>query len=175
MKKSSAFWQFIGFIFTSLAGVLLHFAYDWSGQSPLIAPFSGVNESTWEHMKLLFFPMLIFGLIESRFLRKDHPDFWCIKLYGTLFGLALIPIIFYTFNGVFGPSPDWYNITIYFQAAAAAYLLESTLFQKEEVPCLSPTLAFGILLLIAVSFGVFTWLPPKIPLFQDPITGQYGL
>ena len=94
MKRSSGFWQFIGFIFTSVAGVLLHFAYDWSGQSPLVAPFSGVNESTWEHMKLLFFPMLVFALIESRFLQKDHPDFWCIKLYGTLFGLALIPIFF---------------------------------------------------------------------------------
>ena len=39
----------------SLLGTLLHFTYRWSGRNPLIAP---VNESVWEHMKLLFFPML---------------------------------------------------------------------------------------------------------------------
>ena len=54
-----ALWQKIGFFFTVVFGVLLHFLYEWSYNSVWIAPFSGVNESTWEHMKLLFFPMFI--------------------------------------------------------------------------------------------------------------------
>lgn len=175
MKISVSKWQFFGFLFTGLGGVLLHFAYDWSGQSPLLAPISGVNESTWEHMKLLFFPMLIFALIQSRYFKERHPDFWCIKLYGILLGLALIPIMFYTFNGALGPSPDWYNIAIYYQAAAAAFLLENHLFKYGPIPCPTPYLALGILALLAVAFGVLTWFPPHIPLFRDPLTGSYGL
>ena len=58
MKRSLTLWQFFGFAFTSLLGTLLHFLYEWTGKSPLVAPFSGVNESTWEHMKLLYVGML---------------------------------------------------------------------------------------------------------------------
>ena len=38
-------------------GTLAHFVYDWSGQNSFIGLLTPVNESTWEHMKLLFFPM----------------------------------------------------------------------------------------------------------------------
>ena len=46
------------FIFISVLGVLLHFTYEWSGNNPIVGLFSATNESTWEHLKLLFFPML---------------------------------------------------------------------------------------------------------------------
>ena len=49
----------IAFIITSILGVLLHFAYDFSGHNIIIGLFTPVNESTWEHLKLLFFPALI--------------------------------------------------------------------------------------------------------------------
>lgn len=44
------------FIFISILGVLLHFTYEWSGDNPAVGLFSAVNESTWEHLKLIFFP-----------------------------------------------------------------------------------------------------------------------
>jgi hypothetical protein len=52
MKKSIWIWQLWGFAVASLGGTILHFLYEWLGEAVLIAPFSGVNESTWEHMKL---------------------------------------------------------------------------------------------------------------------------
>ena len=67
MKKTINLWQWLGFIITGILGVVLHFLYDWLGQNPLIALISGVNESTWEHMKLLYYPMLIFSLMISAF------------------------------------------------------------------------------------------------------------
>ncbi len=175
MNQAIRLWQWLGFIITGILGVLLHFAYDWLGQNPLIALVSGVNESTWEHMKLLFFPMFFFAVVQAHF-QKDRPqNFWCIKLYGILIGLSLIPIIFYTFNGVFGKSPDWYNITIFFQASAIAYLAETALFKSEKDGCCASRLALSALIAIALLFAVFTFFPPKIPLFQDPITLQYGI
>ena len=54
MKKRLLLWETAGFLFTAAVGALLHFSYDWSGGTVLAAAFSAVNESTWEHMKLLF-------------------------------------------------------------------------------------------------------------------------
>ena len=173
MKNTISVWQLVGFAFTSVFGTLLHFLYEWTG-SKFAALFSGVNESTWEHMKLIFFPMLLFALIESRFIGKDFCAFWCIKLKGILLGLILIPIIFYTVNGAFGKSPDWFNISIFFIAAAIAYFYETVLF-KRDIPCKHKKTAVALLSLIAIAFWVFTFYPPQIPLFLDPVTNMYGI
>ena len=55
--------QIFSAIFGIVLGTLLHFAFEWSNKSNLIAAFSSVNESTWEHLKLAFFPMLISTII----------------------------------------------------------------------------------------------------------------
>ncbi len=173
MKRDLAIWQFGGFVFAVVFGSLLHFLYDWTVGSALVAPFSAINESTWEHMKLLFFPLFIFALIQSRFF-KTFDNFWCIKLIGVLVGLLSIPVLFYTINGVFGRSPDWVNISIFFVAAAATFLLETRFFKKGEIKCGMPWIAFGIICLIGILFIIFTFTPPEIPLFQDPATRLGG-
>ena len=174
MKRSIGLWQLMGFAVTSLAGTLLHFLYDWLGGATWIAPFSGVNESTWEHMKLLFWPMLIFAIVQSFFFR-DRKDFWCVKLRGILLGLALIPILFYTYNGIIGSSPDWINIAIFFISAAIAYIYETRRFNSGATACKNPKPAIALLCLIAVLFVVFTFATPEIDIFKDPLTGTYGI
>lgn len=173
MKKSLAFWQFAGFVFTGVMGTLLHFLYDWTG-STFAALFSAVNESVWEHMKLLFFPMLVFALFESRYFAKDYKSFWCAKLIGILAGLTAIPLMYYTYTGALGVSADWFNIAIFFIAAAVSYIIETRLMKSDKSFCLSPTVAIIILCVIAVLFMFFTFSPPEIPLFQDPTTKLYG-
>ena len=174
MKRSIGIWQLLGFAVTSLGGTILHFLYDWLGGPVWVAPFSGVNESTWEHMKLLFWPMLLFAIVQ-RFFFRDREDFWCVKLRGILLGLVLIPILFYTYNGVIGRSPDWINIAIFFIAAAVAYIYEVRLFRSENLTCRSPKGAIALLGIIALLFVLFTFVTPTIGIFQDPLTGTYGI
>ena len=173
LKKDLFLWNFAGFVFSSLGGTILHFLYDWTNKSLLTTPFVAVNESTWEHMKLLFFPMFIFALIQSWFF-KDFNNFWCIKLIGILAGLILIPVLFYTINGIFGKTPDFINIAIFFIAAVAVFILETYLFKNYHY-CKSPYIAFLIICFIAFLFIIFTFFTPSIPLFQDPITNAYGI
>lgn len=174
MKRNISLWQLIGFFVTCIFGTLLHFLYDLTGQSILAAPFSGVNESTWEHMKLLYFPLLIFAIIESR-LFKEYDEFWCVKLIGTVVGLLTIPVLFYTYNGAFGKSPDCVNITIFFASAAVVFFVETILFKKGNIRCPVKLLAVILIALIGVAFIAFTFITPEIPIFRDPITGSYGL
>ena len=164
----------MGFAVTSLAGTLLHFLYDWLGEAKWVAPFSGVNESTWEHMKLLFWPMLFYAIAQSLFF-SDRADFWCVKLKGILLGLSLIPILFYTYNGVIGRSPDWINIAIFFICAAIAYIYETKQFHKGAVHCKNKWLAIGVLCVIALMFVIFTFKTPRLGIFLDPLTGTYGI
>ncbi|MBR2010528.1 MAG: hypothetical protein IKA06_02105 [Clostridia bacterium] len=174
MKRSIGLWQLMGFAVTSLGGTLLHFLYEWLGEATWIAPFSGVNESTFEHMKLLFWPMVLYAIFESFFFR-GLAGFWCVKLKGILLGLVLIPVIFYTYNGVIGRSPDWINIAIFFISAAIVYIYETRQLQKGTSSCKNPKLAIGVLLVIAVLFVVFTFKTPEIGIFKDPLTGAYGI
>ena len=174
MKRSIGLWQLWGFAVTSLGGTLLHFMYDWLGEAAWIAPLSGVNESTWEHMKLLFWPMLIYAIVQSLFFR-ERVDFWRVKLRGILLGILLIPVIFYTYNGAIGKSPDWFNIAIFFVSAAAAYIYETRQFINRRTICKNPQLAIGTLSVIALLFIVFTFATPEIEIFKDPTTGMYGV
>ena len=173
-QKSIGLWQLMGFAVTSFVGTILHFLYEWLGDAVWIAPLSGVNESTWEHMKLLFWPMFLYAIFQSFFF-KNRENYWCIKLKGTLFGIILIPILFYTYNGVIGKSPDWINIAIFFICAAAAYIYETRLFKKEKTDCKHPKLALGALCIIALLFVIFTFATPQIDIFKDPLTGSYGI
>ena len=175
MKKSLSFWQFVGFVFTSVVGTLLHFLYEWTGESVIVGLFSAVNESIFEHMKLLFFPMLLFAFIEAKYIGEEYDNFWCAKLIGILVGVGLIPVIYYTYTGIFGVNADWFNLIILFITAAVSYMVETRLMKSGRCGLIQPNLAKFILIIIAAVFIVFTFFPPKIPLFEDPITAIYGI
>ena len=76
------------FIFISVLGVLLHFTYEWSGDNAVVGLFSAVNESTWEHLKLLFFPFLLLTILE-------------VLLRGNMLPEQFLPA------RVLGSSPEW--------------------------------------------------------------------
>lgn len=175
MKSSVSLWQFVGFGVSTFLGSLLHFAFGLFGKSRWIAPFVAINESTWEHMKLLFFPMLLFAILEYFFIGKENPAFWCVKSRGILLGIWLIPVFFYTLGGIFGTLPAFVNIAIFFASAGIAYLWESKAL-KNGTPCiLSKKWGLTILGLTALAFVGFTFFAPRIPLFQDPLSLGYGI
>ena len=168
--------QLISFLFTALAGTLLHFLYDWFPDFPLTAAVSSVNESVWEHMKLLYFPMYAAALVERPFLAPQHRNFWCIKLLGIVTGLLLIPALYYTYTGTLGIHLSWLDISIYYISAAVVYLLETHLLLKEpRRPCHFARAAMLLTLSLGFLFLFFTYFPPHLPIFQDPVTQTYGL
>lgn len=103
-----------GILSVSLLGTLLHFTYRWSGRNPLIGLIAPVNESVWEHMKLLFFPMLLFGLWSL----KGETDACRISAFhaGLLMGTLLMPVLYYlSIPDDFGPPFRASSTTIPFQ------------------------------------------------------------
>ena len=174
MKKSMFYWQVIGAVFTIVLGVFLHFLFDMTNRNVIAALFSAVNESIWEHMKLLFYPMFLFAIIESKFIGNEYEQFWCVKLKGILEGLLLIPVFYYAYTGILGISADWMNIAIFIISTVIVFWKEMRLFKKGRKCFFDDEKAVVCLCLISIVFSVLTFSPLEIPLFEDPVTGNYG-
>ncbi len=174
MKRSVIIWQVAGFMFTSVVGVLFHFLFDFTNGNVLAALISPVNESIWEHTKLMFFPMLLFATIQSRFMKEKNINFWCIKLIGIVTAVVLIPAFYYILKSILGVVPDIVNIVIFFAVAFSGYLLETILLNKNFINCKHNNVVVLILICIIIGYVVLTFVPPHVPLFEDPVNNTYG-
>ena len=176
MRRRLFFWGLGGFFFTGALGAALHFVYDWSGRNPAAAAFSAVNESTWEHMKLLFVPVFLLSVVQVCVLGRDCPHLLWSRALSTLVGLALIPVLFYTYTGVLGFFVDWANIAVFYLADAGLFALDSWLLRRGRRGALWRQVAgLAVLWGLMFSFVFCTFRPPHIALWQDPVTGQYGI
>ena len=176
LRKRLFRWEAVGFLFVCIFGTFLHFAYDWSGGNGVVGAFSAVNESTWEHMKLLFFSMVLFSAIQFVTAGQNYPTFWSVRAVSVLVGTLLIPVLFYTYTGIVGHDVTWVNIAIFYVAALAAFSLDSYLLRQGLL--FGPwkqMLGLTVLWLAAFLFIWCTWQPVELPLWQDPLTGGYGI
>lgn len=173
MNKKLFKYEIIGFIFVSVFGTLFHFLYEWLNYSKIIALFCPVNESVWEHLKLLFFPYLIWTVIEYFLLGKKE-NFFFSKITGVLCGIVFLVSFFYTYNGITGSSGTFINILSFFIGTAISFILSYEIMRncKKNTNKIIPIILF---IVIAGIFFLFTFVPPLIPLFEDPQNFTYGI
>ena len=165
--KNIRFYLIIGFIFTSALGTLSHFFYDWSDQNLLIGLISPVNESTWEHMKLVFFPVLIWSFFITGSGSKLSPALRPALLLGGFIGTFMIPVLFYTYSGILGHNVTGIDIAIFFVNAFLAFFCTWRL-QNSRIIYQKRTVIYILTVLFLVLFILFTFLPPDIGLFAEP-------
>lgn len=156
-----------GFIFTAVFGTLSHFFYGWSDGNPLIGLISPVNESTWEHMKLVFFPVLIWSFFITGSGSKLSPALRPTLLLGGFIGTLMIPVLFYTYSGILGHNVTGIDIAIFFVNAFLAFFCAWRL-QNSRIIYQKRTVIYILTVLFLVLFILFTFLPPDIGLFAEP-------
>lgn len=176
MRRRLFWWEVGGFAAVAVLGTLLHFTYDWSGKWVVAASFSAVNESTWEHMKLLFMPLFLVTVVQVCFLGRTYANFLAVRACSALVGLALIPTLFYTYTGILGYHLMWADIAVFLLADLGMFLLDFRLLSSGRRGALWEQIA-GLLVLwgLAFLFVWFTFRPPVLGLFLDPVTMTYGL
>lgn len=159
----------LGIIFTLIMGTLLHFTYEWSGENPIVGLFSAVNESTWEHLKLLFFPFIIWAFIELFLFGKDVENFFYGKAKGVIAGMLFIILGFYAYTTLLGKNIFWIDISLFIISVLIAFFIDWRTRKKEHCPFKNcNTLSLIIICLITILFFIFTYYPPDIFLFQSP-------
>lgn len=172
MKKCSLLkFEIVSTLIIFVLGILLHFTYNLSNQNVFVGIFSAINESTWEHLKLIFFPMTIMSLIGGFYFKEEEPKYLCTKTKGILIALSFLIIFFYTYTGIIGKSIGFLNIISFFVAVGIG---QGYAYKKRSVSC-SKSFSSLLLGILTFLFILFTFIPPHIGLFKDPITGGYGI
>lgn len=157
----------IGIVFVIITGSISHFIYEWSGNNFILGFFFPVNESTWEHMKLCFFPMLLYSLYMNQKLKYSYPCVTSSLLFGVLLGTFLIPVLFYTYSGILGRNIMLLDISTFIVSVLAAFFA----VYKFTLSCKLAShtnLLKSLILAVAVCFFVFTYYPLSIGIFNVP-------
>ena len=149
------------------------FIYEWSGNNSIVGAFSAVNESTWEHLKLLFFPMLITIIISYFGYNGRKSNFVCAKVKGILASMIFTVVFFYTYMGVLGTNYAWLNILTFYVAVVIGEYVSYRQMQLKKF-C-NTKIAWLVLIVLFICFITFTYHAPEIGLFKDPISGGYGI
>ena len=163
-------WQIITVIFCIILGTVLHFTYEWSGENVIVGLFSAVNESTWEHLKLIYFPWILMALIGYFVIGKRTNNYWTAQAVGIITAIAFTIIFFYTYTGIIGTNYGWLNIATFIVAIILGGVVAyNILISRKNYNAELISIIFLIILFL--SFILYTFEPPQIALFEDPITG----
>lgn len=162
----------LGFVFISLLGSLFHFVYDWSGRKKYVAFFVSVNESTWEHLKLAFFPTFLWAIIGLFF---GFNNFAFGVFIALLTMLVTIPAIFYTYTHFTKKSILAIDISSFFVGVGLAMILAFVIFSSNPFSAIFNLIGVLGIIAFVIAFAIFTFFPPRNFLFEDPITNKYGI
>ena len=155
------------YFFVVLLGVFLHFAYELSGGNPIVGLFALVSESVWEHLKLVFFPMLALTLWDMFTNQRNNLCFLPARTLATLSGMAFVVIVYYTVTGVLGFQTALINILIYLLGIWVVFLVEKNLQHRCNI--ISVKVAIVLWVLFIILFIIFTIAPPALGIFIPPI------
>jgi hypothetical protein len=174
MKKSTLKWELLGIVFIVIIGGALHFVFDLSGGWPPLALIAAVNESVWEHLKLGFWPALVYFLIEYRYIKKSSSNFLFAKAIGILLIPVAITVLFYAYTA-FIEDMLAADLTIFVAAVVIGQLTSYKVLTLSPFPSWVNNLGMVFLVLLAIAFGTLTYYAPQLPIFRDPISGGYGI
>jgi len=166
--------ELIGTVFIVIVGSISHFTFELSGHNPLVGAFSAVNESVWEHLKLAFWPALLYAIMEHRYLKKISGSFFFSKAVGIYLMPLAIVILFYSYRAFLEENLGL-DILIFVIAVVVGQFASFKLLTWKEVPKIYSKFSVIALAFLAVIFIIFTFYPPQLPMFQDPISGRYGI
>lgn len=182
LKKTMLKWELAGFFFAVVFGTIMHFGLELTGFSRLTAWFFPVNESPWEHLKLSFYPILIWGLIEYAFFsqevrRGSLRNFWYARLLGAFTAVMLVIISWSTQKAVLGKSKLVLDILLYYAGLLASSLICWRLLFLRQIWSAEKLTRWSVagLAFFALTFVLFTYVFPESILWLDGNCHTYGM
>ena len=154
-----------GFISLVVLGSLLHFVFQWTGNSPFIAWFVAINESVWEHLKLGYGALILFSLIEYPLIKDEVNNYLLSKVVGLIILSATIIFLFYFYTYFTSRSIIWVDISLYISASFLAQVVIDKIYRMDTFERKYQKLAIIFAFAIVVLFTVFTYYPPDLSIF----------
>ncbi|MCM1370479.1 MAG: DUF6512 family protein [Clostridium sp.] len=159
-----------------LLSFLCHFLYDWFPNT-LFSIFFSVNESIFEHMKIISSSILIYSIIEYILLKKLN-----IKYNNFLFSILIsiisnIIIFLIIFLPVYYKIGENLPITIFiiFIAIVITQFISYKILSLEKNYTWLNIVSLVFIIIIYVIFAYLTYNPVINEFFFDPLKEQYGI
>ena len=166
---------FLNTVLTFALCFLTHFLYDWL-PNPVFSIFFPVNESIWEHMKMIYTTILLYSLLELFILKKKHLDFnnfTLVTLSKALFAIPIYLIIYLPIYYNFGENM-FINFTILFITILIVniigyFILKLNPINNEKI------VSIIFIILIYIIMTILTYKPPRTDLFFDKEEEKFGI
>lgn len=175
LKRSILTWELGGIAFIVVLGSVLHFAFEWSGPWIPLGAIAAVNESVWEHLKLGFWPALVYAALEYTRFGKSVYNFLSAKTLGICLIPITIVVLYYAYTAILGRGLLIVDILIFVAAVIVGQLVSYRLLTASPLPEKLNRLAPIALVILGILLVLFTFCPPQLPLFRDSVTGGYGI
>jgi len=180
MDKGILKWEIAGLLFILIIGSGLHFAFELSNFWRPVALVAAVNESTWEHLKMVFWPGLVFFSLQYCFLKNEYSfaQFWTAKASCLFLMPLVIAVGWYAAVGLTGKNYFSVNIILFVGAVLIGQFLSYSILSNKISWGFKSFPAILLIILLVVAFSLFTFFPPKIFLFEHmdlENSGQYGI
>lgn len=182
-RREVLWWEVGAFVFVMLVASALHFVFELSNFSEPVAAFGSVNESTFEHLKLFFWPGLFYTLVQHAFIKGRVNNYW----YGKGMALLAVPVgiilSFYFYLGVLLPLRGEGLLALDIGTGAVGVILGNyvayRLLVGPERGNKARNFGAAIMLVLALMMATSAWIQPKIFLYEDfygyEYTGQFGI
>lgn len=168
-------WEIAGIFIIFFVGTSLHFVFEWTNYWRPAALIAAVNESTWEHFKMAFWPGLLFAIVEFQFLKKMAANFFFAKFIGLLVMPIVTVILFYGYTGITGHHILIFDIFIFFSSVTIGQLTSYKIMTIKELGVSVNRGAFVGLLVMTLLFSLLSYYPRKNFLFRHPESDEYGI
>lgn len=160
----------IAFIVIGTIGTLSHFVFEWTNENYIAGLFFPVNESVWEHLKLLFFPVALYSVAEYFLMNRKPKNYLQATVFSVICGMFWIVALFYTVTGAVGYNIDFINILIYFISIIITLkkknkIIEEEKFNSHVFYCIAVILA----ILFAILFIFWSYNPLSYGIFTPPV------
>lgn len=175
MKDQTFRWELIGTFFVIVFGTTLHFWFEWTGYWRPIVVIAAVNESTWEHFKMAFWPGFFWGIIEWFRWGRGRRNFWIAKFFGLLAMPLITMALFYGYTLFFHHNLPADIVVFILSIAGGQFISFLILIKNPLWPPLVKIIAIKWLILMVIAFATLSYFPREFFLFAHPETGEYGI
>lgn len=174
IEKKIFNWELLGIFWIIIVGSLLHFLYKWSNDSLIVGIIAPVNESLWEHLKLGYWALVSFSIIEYFFIDKYVNGFFISKALGILTLELFVVIVYYSYISITKEPVLFIDIGSFIIGAILCQLVSFNILMRKTLNQFDK-IGISILIMVGLILIVFTFYPPKLHIFRDSSSGQYGI
>ena len=154
---------------------LFHFLYEWF-PNPLFAIFFPVNESIWEHMKILFSSICFYGIIDYIILYKNKIGFnnFFFNIFETAFlSVVVYLLIFIPIYKILGENMI-VSISLMIIVIILSQIISYFILKSKHIHYIN-SISFILIIISYIIFGYLTYNPIHNYLFLDNIKNIYGI